>query len=1407
MTAAGKSPKQTDSAGVTTEYEYYNGDEVTSTSGYLMSAPEGALISQTEGGVTTDFEYDMSPFEQKGFGYEAIAQNFVNYHLYTQSGGTIEDDYGAFPRQTEVKPGYLTSNLVQPTKVKTPAIDASGADVGTNDVSISYKKVAANGWMPDGTGKIYYVTDPEGRNIELAYGSQENAYGEATGPDRNETSGIDGNIGTEVINSYYQTGDFTGRLEESVSLRIVDGETDYLSTTTYQYATTDLNDLGAGNLYNAISSSVPASVLAKMPDDFANLWLDYQVVTTETPTTTTVTGTGIDAGGITLFSGGGPIDATKFDQSVTLSDAEGRNLWSGQFEQQPNSSYIVQQASMSQNEYDPAGLLVKTIRTDSESNATTTEYIYDQQGRQLSTKRDSIVTAETSYEEDGSERSKISTSWPEDQALYGSRSIEVTDANGRVVREESVFVELGGAEIDTTRRVTVYGYDSEGRRNYTRTPRGVQAFITYDAAGRETLKRVNVDGQNIDEWRGYDQYGRNAWTQTALQAKALSYSTYLYKTDYDGNQTNWTTLDDIEPSVSYQHEAVSDPTYGQMVAVYHEDDDEFATNNSSYSGLYEAYEFDTQGRQTAITKPVYKNAANPNVAVTQKTFYYPDGHASEGQIQYVVFNYNESNWTSDKTNQTSTENVQFEFTYDEDGNRETCKYPLGMIKDFTVEEEVYYPEESEFTYSHDARGFIESIQKPEGIINYQQDSFGALSGISYLGHTVNYDYDFFGRLQTASNGETQWNYTYNEAGLKTKVENLGDGTVEDRVYDSLGRLERLTHTDVSTGDVNFESDYIIGPDGNRIGIVEQRNDDYKTWQYEFDELGRLTKELRLDGDFYDEVNEVFLSHVAGDELHHITYTYDADSNRKTELNHKTDYEKEYIYDNSKQQLTSIKRRYQTLAWENYEIYTWTTEGQLETKTDKLTGKTTTYSWGVNDTMTQVDLPDGDRIEYEYDENNTLVGRKYYLAGKNEPAADESYLVDNQNLTGYSQTIAVLDNLNNGAIKTLNTYTDEIKSQTISKTGANHNLHTDGLGSIRSLTSADVSEQHDYTAFGSKLQGSSSLTNYAFTGQVFDVASELQFHRARWLDTKKGSWLTSDPIFDYPINSGNKFTYSGLNPINFSDLNGRVSLKEALITATIVEILLDILAVNIFVFLEKALVSEHLLKTRWQIDIAYKLMFVLNAYMHIAPIFNAARLFSNLVKFTSTALGKSRVGRFLAKGRKSGLGGAGAKFSTNQQGASGFLFYKPTTNSSKHFRIGEGVTNQWGDIWYSSRGSIRDQKLVLFHEQVHQFLSPKFIPLQNWRATKNMRLYNGSPILRYLEESLAETYAQIRVNGLRPSSIIEGIQFPIQNGYIVMADDLIPLLRDTAIGTIVIGTATYFVYAVTNDISEFEEDPF
>lgn len=66
------------------------------------------------------------------------------------------------------------------------------------------------------------------------------------------------------------------------------------------------------------------------------------------------------------------------------------------------------------------------------------------------------------------------------------------------------------------------------------------------------------------------------------------------------------------------------------------------------------------------------------------------------------------------------------------------------------------------------------------------------------------------------------------------------------------------------------------------------------------------------------------------------------------------------------------------------------------------------------------------------------------------------------------------------------------------------------------------------------------------------------------------------------------------------------------------------------------------------------------------------------------------------------------------------------------------------------------------------------------------------MLRYLEEALAESYAQLRVNGIRGLPV--GIRFPIANGYVTV--------RAVAIEvggiTIVVGG---IVYAVDLELSE------
>ena len=105
-----------------------------------------------------------------------------------------------------------------------------------------------------------------------------------------------------------------------------------------------------------------------------------------------------------------------------------------------------------------------------------------------------------------------------------------------------------------------------------------------------------------------------------------------------------------------------------------------------------------------------------------------------------------------------------------------------------------------------------------------------------------------------------------------------------------------------------------------------------------------------------------------------------------------------------------------------------------------------------------------------------------------------------------------------------------------------------------MTGADasgnsVSEAIDYEAFGTPIAtqdggAAGSLTasaqsrlRYAFTGQLRDPATTLQHHRARWLATRRGQWVSHDPVFDFPGNMGFAFLYCGAGPTCQTDMLG------------------------------------------------------------------------------------------------------------------------------------------------------------------------------------------------------------------------------------------------------------------------------
>lgn len=131
--------------------------------------------------------------------------------------------------------------------------------------------------------------------------------------------------------------------------------------------------------------------------------------------------------------------------------------------------------------------------------------------------------------------------------------------------------------------------------------------------------------------------------------------------------------------------------------------------------------------------------------------------------------------------------------------------------------------------------------------------------------------------------------------------------------------------------------------------------------------------------------------------------------------------------------------------------------------------------------------------------------------------------------------------------------------------------------------------------------------------------------------------------------------------------------------------------------------------------------------------------------------------------------------------------------TRPFRLPSGAlgeTDVWGNITVARNQTLTEQRLTLYHEWVHSVLSPRIGPLRALRARLNMSAYLRSALLKYLEEAMAESYAQLRVYGLQ--QILVGIRFPLAGGYVTVSQ---LATEGVAIGNIVIGGAQFTVRVV------------
>jgi RHS repeat-associated protein len=242
-------------------------------------------------------------------------------------------------------------------------------------------------------------------------------------------------------------------------------------------------------------------------------------------------------------------------------------------------------------------------------------------------------------------------------------------------------------------------------------------------------------------------------------------------------------------------------------------------------------------------------------------------------------------------------------------------------------------------------------------------------------------------------------------------------------------------------------------------------------------------------------------------------------------------------------------------------YTYDSVGNRQTRSSTLTGiNNQAYSglYDANDRFTNDTYDNnGNPIasgsdSYQYNAENKLISAN--VNGKNISVVYDgdgnriqktvdgvttTYLVDTNNLTGYSQ---VLEEKRAGILVKAYIYGLDLVACRDIPAAKTYYFGYDGQGSVRYLTDSDgnVTDTYDYDAFGNLISKTGSTdNNYLYTGEQWDNDLEMYFLRARYMDTDSGrfwgmdSWEGSN---ESPL-SLHKYTYCENNPANHTDYSG------------------------------------------------------------------------------------------------------------------------------------------------------------------------------------------------------------------------------------------------------------------------------
>ncbi|MEW5851861.1 MAG: RHS repeat-associated core domain-containing protein [Myxococcota bacterium] len=618
-------------------------------------------------------------------------------------------------------------------------------------------------------------------------------------------------------------------------------------------------------------------------------------------------------------------------------------------------------------------------------------------------------------------------------------------------------------------------YDPPTRTRTTTTPEGRTSTVTSDARGRPIEV---VSGTMAPTQLSYDPMGRLI---KRVQGTSLT-DQRVTNVGYDAQGRLAQITDAMSRTTTFEYDAA-----------------DRLTKTTLPGGAEIQLGYDGKGNTTSVTPPGKPAHAMDYTPVNLLETYDPPAAGFTPDL--TTYSYNKDRKL---TSEARPDGQTVSYGYNAAGQNTTLTYSAGTR-----------------VHTYDGTtGKLEVFTQPNGdtlTLTYDGDLLTQQAWAGNINGAVQFTYDNFFRRATRTVGSSTIMYGYDDDSLLTQAgslaltrdaqngwvtqNQLGD-TTETFSYNAFGELE--AHEVLFQGVVRYSARYTRDKLGRITSVTEAFGDPLaipppvsRTREYDYDTAGRLVL-------------------VVENGVPAAQYTYDQNGNRLTKWA-PTGGTVSATYDDQDRLLT-----YGSL------VYTYTENGELETKTDTSTGDVTTYLYDTLGNLVRVDLPNGDVVEYVVDGKNRRVGKRV------NGVLTQAFLYENK-----LRVAAELDGAGN--VLALFVYSESPNSPDYAVKGGNtYRITKDQVGSPRLVVDSatgSVAQRMDYDEFGVVTsEVPAGFQPFGFAGGLYDRDTALVRFGARDYDAMTGRWTAKDPL-RFGGGDTSLYAYALGDPINNRDPSG------------------------------------------------------------------------------------------------------------------------------------------------------------------------------------------------------------------------------------------------------------------------------